>query len=165
LNEIFIMNFRLVNYYFPSGLRWTWTVFSIGFSIYLIFWTMVGWKFAIFLIISSLVLFSTLSVIVVNQKKKMIIESFKFLWLPIETKIIKFRSLNSIRIDKESVSYTTNSAMGGRSGQTDFFIYTGSLEFNDNGSFEILSKTDWYPFKEKIQNISDKLNLKIYRNF
>ena len=159
------MKIRIKNYYFPNGLRYTWAILSLAYIIYDLFWLKGHYWLIIFLFLSSILLFTVYTEIIIDRRRNQIISTSNILLLPIKSKGIHARKLHRIRLDKERVTYTTNSAKGGRTGQADFFIYSAILEYDSEKEFEILSRADWHPFIERMKEIAKNLNVELFRNF
>jgi hypothetical protein len=157
------MKSTLQNYYFPSGLRWVWGIIGSGLAV----WSLLSgvWIIGVLLIISIIGVATFYSEIIVDTRNELLIDRYMMMGIPLNSNSRKAGKLNAIRLEKERKGYTKNSAMGGTTGTADFYYYTAYLEFDQNEEFELLTKSEWVLFREKIYQVADELSLEIYRTF
>jgi hypothetical protein len=156
------MRVRLEDNYFSDALKWTIVTLGTLVSGYLIYATSYQWIVFILLII-SLISFSTKYVIEVNTEKKLIIDSFYFLWIRIKSEELNFHTLNCIRLDKQRHIYNVTSRAMDR--QADFNEYIGTLEYDHGQSVELERKMEYQALAEEMKRISGQLNIPVNRTF
>ncbi|MEL7004921.1 MAG: hypothetical protein AAFN93_19595 [Bacteroidota bacterium] len=148
--------------YFSDGLKWTAAIIGVGLSIYFLIST--TYFILIFLIlITVLILFSTRYLIEINTSEKLINDQFHFLWIPVKSEKINYDHLDMISIDKERTTYTANSR--GKTGVTDYNEYIATLHFNTSQKIELKRSIDYQEFAERINDISNQLELPVERSF
>lgn len=155
------MKSTLEEYYFSETLKWTFAIGSAMVSAYLIVKTGYAW-ISIFLILVSLITFSTKYFIEVDTSQKMITDSFQVLWVKNKTRKFVYHQLKCIRLDKQHHAYTANSRA--RTAQTDFNEYIGTLEY-DGSSIELTRKVNYEAFAEMMKRMASELQIPINRTF
>jgi hypothetical protein len=147
--------------YFSETLKWTVTLGGLMLSAYLIAKTGYAW-ITIFLVLLSLILFSTKYILQIDAGEKLITDSFQVLWIKSKTRKFVYHELKCIRLDRQRHVYTANSRA--RTAQTDFNEYIGTLEY-DGSSIELLRKVSYEPFAEEMKRIASELQIPIHRTF
>jgi hypothetical protein len=147
--------------YFSETLKWTVTLGCLMLSAYLIAKTGYAW-ITIFLVLLSLIVFSTKYILQVDVGEKLISDSFQVLWIKSKTRKFVYHELKCIRLDRQRHVYTANSRA--RTAQTDFNEYIGTLEY-DGSSIELVRKVSYEPFAEEMKRIASELQIPIHRTF
>ncbi len=156
------MSIKLVDNYFSETLKWTIVVGSASVSGYLILTSQYLW-IVLVLVMLSLISFSSKYVLEVDLEKKVIIDSFYFLWIRIKSEEFKFNVLKGIRLDKQRHTY--NASTRSRDRQTDFNEYIGTLEYDHNRSVELTRNVEYQSIAEEMQSFAGQLNIPISRTF
>ncbi len=86
--------------YFSETLKWTVTLGGLMLSAYLIAKTGYAW-ITIFLVLLSLILFSTKYILQIDAGEKLITDSFQVLWIKIKTRKFVYHELKCIRLEKQ----------------------------------------------------------------
>lgn len=152
---------KLEEYYFSETLKWTLAIGSAIVSTYLIVKTGYAW-ISIFLILVSVIAFSTKYMFEVDMSQQLIIDSFQILWIKTKTRKFVYYELKCIRLDKKHHSYTANSRA--RTAQTDFNEYIGTLEY-DGSSIELTRRVSYEAFAEEMKRMAAELQIPIKRTF
>ncbi len=147
--------------YFSETLKWTIISGSVLVSSFLIVKTSYAW-ISIFLILISLISFSTKYLLEVDTIEKLITDSFQVLWINVNTRKFVFHELKGIRLDKQHHAYTANSRA--RTAQTEFNEYIGTLEY-DRSSIELTRSLDYEAFAEAMKRMAAELQIPIHRTF
>lgn len=156
------MRVKLEDDYFSETLKWTIAIGSASVSGYLFLTAQYQWIVFV-LIVLSLVFFSTKYVLEVDLNKKIIIDSFYFLWIRINSEELQFNALKSIRLDKQRHIY--NASTRSRDRQTDFNEYIGTLEYDFDKSVELVRNNEYQFVAEEMQRFAEQLNIPINRTF
>lgn len=156
------MSIKLVDNYFSETLKWTIVIGSASVSVYLILTEHHQWIVFV-LIVLSLIFFSTKYVLEVDLNKKIIIDSFYFLWIKIKSEELQFNTLKCIRLDKQRHIY--NASTRSRDRQADFNEYIGTLEYDLDKSVEIARNNEYQFVAEEMQRFAGQLNIPIHRTF
>lgn len=156
------MSVKLEDNYFSEALKWTIVFGSVLISGYLIYAAHHQW-IIFFLLVISLISFSTKYVLEVDTEKKQIIDSFYFLWIRTKSEEIKFNELNCIRIDKQRHIYNANTRSRDR--QADFNEYIATLEYDRDKSVELERKMEYQSFAEEMKSLAGQLGIPINRTF
>ena len=149
------MKVRFEDYYFSDGIRWT-VLLTIGpLAIYLLFW--VGaYVMAGILVLGIVFAFSTKYITIIDTEKRVIKDLFIVLFIQ-SGKHIRYRSLHSIRIEKQRIRYNANQRARDR--VADFFTYTGTLLYDDYKSLELSSKSEYSWFGSEMKRLSEELQI------
>ena len=156
------MTARLDKNYFSEALKWIVVSVSILVGSFLIFTGSYEW-IIFFLLIISLISFSTRYSMIIDTQKKVIIDSFYFLWIRIQSEEFSFHILKCIRMDKQRHVYTANSRTRDR--QADFNEYIGTLEYDQGKSVELIGGMEYLLIAEEMKRIAGQLNLPVERTF
>ncbi len=153
---------KLEDNYFSDSLKWTIVIGSMLVSGYLIFVANYLW-IVFFLVLSSMISFSTKYVLEVDIEKKHIIDSFYFLWIRTKSEKLSFNTLNCIRLDKQRHIY--NATTRSRVREADFNEYIGTLEYDRDKSIELERKMEYQSLVDEMKCIAEKLHIPIKRAF
>jgi len=153
---------KLEDNYFSETLKWTIVTLSTLISGYLIYAASYQWIIFILLMI-SLISFSTRYELEVDTDKKLITDSFYFLWIRTKSEEIKFNTLHCIRMDKQR--YVYNATSRARVHQADFNEYIGTLEFDRDKSVELERKMEYEPLADEMKRMAAQLNIPLNRTF
>ena len=155
------MKVRFEDYYFSDGIRWT-VLLTIGpLAIYLLFW--VGaYVMAGILVLGIVFAFSTKYITIIDTESRIIKDLFLVLFIP-TCKHIRYRSLHSIRIEKERFTYNANQRARDRT--ADYFFYTGTLLYDDNKTLELSSKSEFKWFGAEMKRLSEELQIPLERAY
>lgn len=156
------MSAKLEDHYFSDALKWTIVIGSVLISGYLIYAAHHQW-IVFFLLMISLISFSTKYVLEVDTDKKQIIDSFYFLWIRTKSEEIKFNALICIRIDKQRHIY--NASSRSRDRQADFNEYIATLEYDRDKSVELERKMEYQSFAEEMKSLAGQLGIPINKRF
>ncbi len=156
------MTVKLTNNYFSDTLKWMVVIASALISGYLLYTAQHQWMI-FFLLIISLISFSTQYLLEIDSSDKRIIDSFYILWIKTKSTTIHFQILNCIRLDKQRHVY--NAGSRSRDRQADFNEYIATLEYDNNKSLELERKMEYQLLAEEMKNLSDKLGIPINRTF
>ncbi|MBL6446672.1 hypothetical protein JMN32_10140 [Fulvivirga sp. 29W222] len=152
------MKTRFVDYYFSAGLRWTLALGSAVLIIYNLVNNKTGF-FDLILVVANLIAFSTKYDLTVDNDKKEINDSFKFLWISVKKDLVNFQTLNRIIVRKEKNAYMANSRS--RSRQVSYNEYIGSLEYDNGKTIELSRSIDYDSFTAEMKSVAGKLKLEI----
>jgi hypothetical protein len=152
---------RLEESYFSDTLKWTIILVSVMVSSFLIVKTSYAWV-SIFLILISLISFSTKYLLEVDTIEKLITDSLQVVWINTNTRKFVFHELKGIRLDKHHHAYTANSRA--RTAQTEFNEYIGTLEY-DRSSIELMRSLNYETFAEAMKRMAAELQIPIHRTF
>jgi len=147
--------------YFSETLKWTVTLGGLMLSAYLIAKTGYAW-ITIFLVLLSLILFSTKYILLIDAGEKLITDSFQVLWIKIKTRKFVYHELKCIRLEKQHYAYTANSRA--RTAQTEFNEYIGILEY-DGSSIELTRSLNYSDFIEAMKRMASELQIPFHRTF
>ncbi len=156
------MNIKLVDNYFSETLKWTTLIVSISLSGYFILTDQYQWSILWFIIL-SLISFSTKYVLEVDVEKKVIMDSFYFLWIRIKSDELQFYTLNCVRLDKQRHIY--NASTRSRERQADFNEYIGILEYDHEKAVELARNIEYQFLAEDMQRFARQLNIPMKRTF
>ena len=156
------MNVKLEDNYFSDPLKWTVVSGSVLISGYLLI-TSNSLPVIFILVIISLMMFSTRYVMEVDTNRKLILDSFYFLWIRTRSEQFKFNALNCIRLDKERITYRANSRIRDR--QADFHEYIGTLEYDQGKSVELKRNVEYESVASDMKHMAAQLNIPIDRTF
>jgi uncharacterized membrane protein len=156
------MSVKLVDNYFSDTLKWTVVIGSALLSGYLVYAAHHQW-IIFFLLLISLISFSTKYLLEIDTEKKRIIDSFYFLWIRTKSEEFKFNTLNCIRLDKQRHVYNATSRSMDR--QADFYEYIATIEFDQNKSLELERKMEYQSLAEVMNRTAAQLNIPIQRTF
>ncbi len=156
------MRAKLEDSYFSEALKWTIVIGSVLVSGYLIYAAHHQW-IIFFLLMISLISFSTKYILEVDTEKKRIIDSFYFLWIRAKSDEIKFNALNGIRIDKQRHIY--NASTRSRDRQSDFNEFIATLEYDRDKSVELERKMEYQSFAAEMKRMAGQLGIPINRTF
>ncbi|WP_462249221.1 hypothetical protein [Ekhidna sp.] len=155
------MEVRFEDHYFSDGMRWTVLIILGALDIYLLFW----FQAFIFVGIIALVIlyfFTTKYVTIIDTQNKIIKDLF-FVFLIKSGKYLRFRTLHSIRIDKQRYTYNANQRARDRT--ADYFIYTGTLLYDNNKKLELSTKTDYSWFSSEMKRLAEELQIPLERSY
>ncbi len=156
------MSVTLEDNYFSDTLKWTIVIGSASVSGYLFLTAHYQW--IVFVLIAlSLISFSSKYALEVDTEKKIIIDSFYFLWIKIKSNEFKFIKLNCIRLDRQRHTY--NATTRSRVRQADFNEYIGTLEYDQNKSIELARKMEYQSMADEMQSFAGQLSIPINRTF
>lgn len=153
---------KLKDNYFSETLKWTIVAGSVFGSGYLIYAAHHQWIIFL-LIILSLILFSSKYILQINLDKKLIIDSFYFLWIRMKSDQIEFTTLNGISLDRQRHVY--NATTRSRVRQADFNEYIATLEYDHGKSVELERKMEYQSLAEDMKRIAEQLNIPFNRTF
>ncbi len=156
------MTVKLANNYFSDTLKWMVVIASALISGYLLYVAHHHW-IIFFLLIFSLISFSTRYLLKIDANNKRIIDSFYILWIKTKSTTINFQTLNGIRLDKQRHVY--NAGSRSRDRQADFNEYVATLEYDNNQSVELERKMEYQLLAEEMKNLAVKLGIPIIRTF
>ncbi len=156
------MSVKLVDNYFSDTLKWTVVIGSALLGGYLIYAAHHQW-IIFFLLMISLISFSTKYLLEIDTEKRCIIDSFYVLWIRTKSEEFKFNTLNCIRLDKQRHVYNATSRAMDR--QADFNEYIATLEFDQNKSLELERKMEYQALAEVMNRTAVQLNIPIQRTF
>jgi len=157
-----IMIVKLKDNYFSETLTWTIVAGSVFGSGYLIYAAHHQWIIFL-LVILSLILFSSKYILQIDMDKKLITDSFYFLWIKTKSEEIKFTTLNRIRLDK--LRHVYNAASRAMDRQADFNEYISTLEYDHGQSVELERKMEYQSLAEEMKRIAEQLNIPMNRTF
>lgn len=152
---------KFEDHYFSDGLRWTMLIILGALDIYLLFWVQA--YIAVAIIAGIILFFFTTKYVTVIDTKNKVIKDLFFLIFIRTGKYIRYRSLHSIRIDKERMTYKDNSRSRDRN--FSYFIYTGTLLYDDNKKLELSSKSDYGWFGEEMKRLANELQIPLERSY
>jgi len=153
---------KLKDNYFSETLKWTIVAGSVFGSGYLIYAAHHQWIIFL-LIILSLILFSSKDILQIDMDKKLITDSFYFLWIRMKSDQIEFTTLNGISLDRQRHVY--NATTRSRVRQADFNEYIATLEYDHGKSVELERKMEYQSLAEDMKRIAEQLNIPLNRTF
>lgn len=156
------MQVKLEDKYFSETLTWTIAIGSMTGSIYLIYVGHYQW-IIFFLLMIFLISYSARYVLIIDQDKKCIIDSFYLLWIKTKSEEIHFNTLHSIRLDKERHAY--NASTRSRVRKADFNEYMGTLIYDADKSLELARSMEYQTIAEEMNQFAEQLNLPVTRTF
>jgi len=153
---------KLRDNYFSETLKWTIVAGSVFGSGYLIYAAHHQWIIFL-LIILSLILFSSKDILQIDMDKKLITDSFYFLWIRMKSDQIEFTTLNGISLDRQRHVY--NATTRSRVRQADFNEYIATLEYDHGKSVELERKMEYQSLAEEMKRVAEQLNIPFNRTF
>ncbi len=130
-------------------------------DMYLLFWIQ-AFIFVGIITLVILYFFTTKYVTIIDTQNKIIKDLF-FVFLIRSGKCLRFRTLHSIRIDKQR--YTYNANQRARDITADYFIYTGTLLYDNNKKLELCTKTDYSWFGSEMKRLAEELQIPLERSY
>lgn len=149
-------NVRYVRYYFPNGLRWTFSIMLLPLAIYLM---IINWFIAAFfcvLIVFSLWTFKYVTSIDLSGK---IIRDIHYRFAVPIGKTYRFSDMENLFVTREQKSY--KAASRSRDYWVNYTEYSLSLKYDQNKQLTLFTFNDPDTFKEQVQKFAKKLNLRV----
>ena len=156
------MTAKLENNYFSDPLKWTVVIGSLLSAGYLFYAEHHQWV-VLLLFLISIILFSTRYVLLVDTDRKIIHDSFYFIWIKVKFEEFKFDDLHGVRMDKQRHIY--NATTRSRVRQADFNEYIATLEFDDGKSVELERAMEYESFAERMKQFATELKIPINRTY
>lgn len=152
---------RFEDYYFSDGLRWTILILLTPLTIYLLFWIKAYWF--VLIIISVIVFFFSTKYVTEFDTKNKVIKDLFYVFFIKSGKLLKYRTLLCIKIDKERRTFKDNSRSRDRT--FDYFIYTGTLLYDNNSSLELTRKNEFKWFGSEMKRLAEELQIPIEKGY
>lgn len=148
--------------YFSDSFKWTFLVFSIIISGYIIF------KFNFYILslvclIVNLLFFSSKYYFSVDTSSKQITDGFKLLGVIINSEKYSYNQLQKIALEKERMGYSANTRS--RTRQVKYNEYHSELYFDGDNKLEIDRSIEYKKFYSEQLELAEQLKIPLEKLF